>query len=79
MFDDINGIVKLYKMGFFPMADEVSGEIKFYLPHERAIFPIHEIKHSKSLIKFIKKNSPKITVNNDFRFVITQCSERETT
>ena len=76
------GVIELlsaYCQGYFPMADEENGEISWYSPELRAIFPIEKIKPPKSLLKELTKNPMECTVNNDFEAVIHFCSSREIT
>ena len=76
---DVFDLLKAYCQGYFPMADEHSGEIFWYSPEFRAVFPIEQIKPPKSLLKELAKNPMHCTVNNDFEAVIHFCSNRETT
>jgi leucyl/phenylalanyl-tRNA--protein transferase len=76
---DVDSLITAYKQGFFPMADEITRKIYFYSPEKRAVFPIDKIKPKKSVVKFLKQQPMKTTINYDFRYVITECSNRETT
>ena len=76
---DLINLLNAYCEGFFPMANEETGEIHFYSPEIRAIFPIYELKIPKSLKKFLEKNPMNCTINHDFNYIIKCCSQRETT
>ena len=72
-------LLNAYCQGYFPMADGQSGEINWYSPELRAIFPIEKIKPPKTLLKELAKKPMKCTVNNHFEAIIHFCSERKTT
>ena len=76
---EIIELLNAYCQGYFPMADERNGEISWYSPDLRAIFPIEKIKPSKKFLKEFAKNPMKCTVNNNFEAVIHYCSDRKTT
>jgi len=68
-----------YISGFFPMADSITNEIKYYSPDYRAVFPIYSIKPHRSFKQFIKQNPMTTTINKDFHFVINACANRKDT
>jgi len=72
-------LLNAYCQGYFPMADEQSGEINWFSPELRAIFAIEKIKPPKSLLKYLAKNPMKCTINNNFEAIIHFCSDRKTT
>lgn len=72
-------LIYAYSIGFFPMADTISKEIYWHCPDPRAIFPIYEIKPSRSTRKAIKKAGFTYTVNNDFESVVRKCGDRSNT
>jgi leucyl/phenylalanyl-tRNA---protein transferase len=63
-----------YHIGIFPMADSLSGEIRWYLPKLRAIIPINKFRVSRSLRQVIKKNQFDIRINTNFKSVIRACA-----
>lgn len=63
-----------YHIGIFPMADSLSGEIRWYLPKLRAIIPLHKFHISRSLRQVIKKNQFDIRLNMNFDAVIRTCA-----
>jgi len=74
-----NILLDAYCSGFFPMAQPDEEQIYWHSPDERAIFLLDRIKVPRSMISFIRKNSFKITINYDFKYVINQCVQREDT
>jgi len=72
-------LLNAYCQGYFPMADEQTGEINWFSPELRAIFEIEKIKPPKSLLKYLAKNPMRCTINNNFEAIIHFCSDRKTT
>ncbi|MPQ44355.1 leucyl/phenylalanyl-tRNA--protein transferase [Clostridium tarantellae] len=65
-------LILAYTKGIFPW---YSGKepLLWWCPKNRFIIEPNEIKISKSMKKIIKKNEFKVTFNNDFQGVITNC------
>ncbi len=61
-----------YKNGIFPWFDD-DDPILWWSPPQRMVLFFEEIKISKSMRKIISKGNFKVTVNKDFRSVITNC------
>ena len=72
-------VLSAYTQGFFPMADENTGEIFWHSPDPRAVFPLDNLKKPKSLLKSSRKKGFKYSVNADFEFVIRACADRDDT
>ena len=72
-------IVAAYCQGIFPMADEEDGEIGWYSPDPRAIFPLDAFHVPRSLAKTIRRGVFEIRVNTAFEEVIRGCADREET
>jgi leucyl/phenylalanyl-tRNA--protein transferase len=72
-------VLRAYRDGYFPMADDRYGEIYWHSPDPRAIFPLSEIKFSRKIQKAIAKHNFTYTINTHFADVIKLCAERETT
>ena len=69
-----------YSQGYFPMAlGKESTEIQWIIPDERGTIPIGKIHCSKSLKKLIKKNAYKISFDDNFHEVISNCANRNST
>ena len=68
-------LVSCYRRGVFPMSDSRDDEF-FYLvePKQRGILPLNSLHISKSMRKFMKKASLKVTINQDFPAVIKACA-----
>ena len=68
----IDRLLLAYSNGIFPWYNE--GEpIMWWCPKPRFILKPEEIKISKSMKKIIKKDQFKVTINNDFQGVISNC------
>jgi leucyl/phenylalanyl-tRNA--protein transferase len=61
-----------YANGWFPMADE-GGEMAWYQPQFRALFPIDGIYVSRSLAKRLRKRDFEIRFDTSFEQVIRNC------
>tara|TARA_Y100001001_G_scaffold159409_1_gene180322 strand:+ start:2006 stop:2728 length:723 start_codon:yes stop_codon:yes gene_type:complete len=69
-------VLQAYAQGYFPMAE--SGQDKGFqwiYPYERGILPIEDFHIPKSLLKFLRKNPFKVTVNQEFERVIKACAQ----
>ena len=68
-------IIKLYKKGYFPMANNAeSEEINFYKPKKRFVIPIKSFHIPKKLFSEFKKKEYHFTINTDFTSVIKPCA-----
>jgi leucyl/phenylalanyl-tRNA--protein transferase len=64
-----------YRVGFFPMAVNQRGDIRFFSPDPRALIPLDERFHiPHGLKRVLKKNPFVVTVDEDFEGVIRACS-----
>lgn len=61
-----------YLQGVFPMADD-DGEIGWYRPNRRCLFPIEGIHVSRSLRKLIERKRFSITFDHAFEEVVRSC------
>ncbi len=61
-----------YRQGAFPMTDD-DGEIRFYLPVDRAVFPDLEMHVSRSLKKVIERADYDVSFDTDFEGVVRGC------
>lgn len=71
-------ILSAYTQGVYPMADE-EGEIGWYSPSRRAIFPLEAFRIPRSLAKALRRRPFEIRVDTAFEEVIRGCAEREPT
>ncbi len=72
-------MLRFYANGAFPMADEVTGEINWYLPKIRTIIPLDNYNYPHSLRKFIDKSNFEIRFDTDFLSVVKGCADRNVT
>jgi len=74
-----DNMLRLYATGAFPMADENTGAIEWYLPETRCIIPLDKFNIPRSAKSVIKKNNFEIRFDSDVEVVIKECSNREHT
>lgn len=74
-----NNMIRLYSRGAFPMADEITGEINWYLPEVRTIIPLDNYNYPRSLRKTIKEQNFEFRFDYNFRSVVNACANREKT
>ncbi len=72
-------MLRLYASGAFPMADENTGEINWFMPEIRTIIPLDSYNVPRSLKKIINKNDFEIKYDFDFYSVVKACANREIT
>lgn len=69
-------MLHLYSQGAFPMADEISGIINWYLPEKRAVIPLNNYNYPRSLKKVIKESNFEFRLDYDFLTVVKNCANR---
>ena len=74
-----NNMIRLYSAGAFPMADEETGEINWYLPDVRTIIPLDNFNYPRSLKKAIDKQNFEFRFDYDFMPIVKGCAGREKT
>jgi leucyl/phenylalanyl-tRNA--protein transferase len=72
-------LLTAYCSGYFPMADPKTGEIGWYSPDPRAIFPLEGLKIPRSLKLTIKKGIFQVKIDTRFEEVMRGCAERDET
>ena len=72
-------MLRLYATGAFPMADELTGEINWYMPEIRTIIPLDGYNLPRSLKKDILKLNFEVRFDTDFISVVKGCADREKT
>jgi leucyl/phenylalanyl-tRNA--protein transferase len=72
-------MLNLYAQGAFPMADERSGVINWYLPETRTILPLDKFNLPRSLKKTIKESGFNFKIDYDFLSVVQNCANRKST
>jgi leucyl/phenylalanyl-tRNA--protein transferase len=68
---NLNTLLAGYRSGAFPWT---VNPVTWWSPDPRAIIPFDTFHPSRSLLKFLKKEPFKITVNRAFTQVITECA-----
>lgn len=69
-------LLSAYAQGYFPMAESRDAtEVGWYYPEERGIIPLDDFHIPKSLAKFMRGMDYRISINRDFRPVITACAD----
>ena len=74
-----DNMLRLYATGAFPMADENTGAIEWYLPDTRCIIPINNFNIPRSTKKEISKLGFEIKIDTVTETVIRECASREHT
>ncbi len=72
-------LLSAYCNGYFPMAEPKSGQIGWYSPDPRAIFPLEEFKVPRSLRLTIKKGIFEVKTDTRFEDVMWGCANRDET
>ncbi len=72
-------MIQLYAKGAFPMADEKTGIINWYLPETRCIIPLNNFNIPRSVKKIIDKEYFEFRFNTDFLSIVKGCADREST
>ena len=74
-----DNMIRLYVSGAFPMADEKTGTINWYMPEIRTIIPLDNFNVPRSTKKAIEDENFEIKFDTDFEGVIEGCADREST
>ena len=61
------------------MADEYDGEIGWYSPDPRAVFPLDAFHVPRSLARVIKRGVFEVRIDTSFELVMRECAAREET
>lgn len=70
----IAAFLAAYRDGIFPMADDADDDIfHFYRPKDRALIPIAELHIPKRLLRTLKQNPYRVTMDTAFETVIDHC------
>jgi leucyl/phenylalanyl-tRNA--protein transferase len=72
-------MIRLYASGAFPMADEKTSNINWYMPDIRTIIPLNNFNIPRSAKKSIEEENFEIKFDTDFEGVLAGCSAREST
>jgi len=74
-----DNMLRLYASGAFPMADEVTGNINWFMPEVRTVIPLENYNIPRSARKAIEKIDFEIRFNTNLMGVVEGCADRETT
>jgi leucyl/phenylalanyl-tRNA---protein transferase len=74
-----DNMIRLYSRGAFPMADEITGYINWYLPEVRAIIPLDKHNIPRSLKKILRENRFEFRYDFDFLSIVKGCADRDQT
>jgi leucyl/phenylalanyl-tRNA--protein transferase len=74
-----DNMIRLYASGAFPMADEKTGIINWYMPDTRTIIPLDNFNIPRSAKKSIEDENFEIKFDTDFEGVLAGCADREST
>jgi leucyl/phenylalanyl-tRNA---protein transferase len=74
-----NVLLSGYCRGIFPMADSAGGEIRWYEPEMRAVFPLDGIRISRSLQRTLRKGVFEFRYDTAFEAVMRACAARRET
>ncbi|MEX0720481.1 MAG: leucyl/phenylalanyl-tRNA--protein transferase [Balneolaceae bacterium] len=73
-------LLEAYSQGVFPMADSREEEnVEWYSARKRGIIPIGKFHASKNLRRIIRQKRFEIKINHQFRKVVGECANRDTT
>ena len=72
-------ILNAYSQGYFPMADSDTGEISWYSPDPRGVFPLETYKPKKSLRNILNRKTVEVKFNTSFLDVMHGCADRTST
>ena len=69
-----------YAAGIFPMADGRDADDIYWVdPRKRGILPLDGFHVSRSLARRLRRGDYQVSLNQDFRAVVTACADREDT
>ncbi|MBO6584814.1 MAG: leucyl/phenylalanyl-tRNA--protein transferase [Gracilimonas sp.] len=72
-------LVEAYSQGIFPMAEHKKAEdVNWYTARKRGVIPIGKFHTSDNLARIIRQGRFEVRVNENFRDVVKQCANRET-
>ncbi len=69
-------LLHAYASGFFHMPHPETGQIEWFRPDPRAIFPLNGFHCSRSLKKAIRTSGFDVTVDSHFAAVMDACADR---
>ncbi|MBM2814086.1 MAG: Leucyl/phenylalanyl-tRNA--protein transferase [Ignavibacteria bacterium] len=73
----VEDVLNAYKNGYFPMAEPETGEIYWYSPDPRAIFPLGTLNSPRLIKQIIKHGIFNFKIDTVFGEVIEACARRD--
>ncbi len=71
-------LLEAYSQGIFPMADHKEADnVEWYSARKRGVIPIGSFHTSKNLARIIRQKRFEVRVSYNFREVVKQCANRE--
>lgn len=74
-----DNMIRLYASGAFPMADNKTGHINWYMPESRCIIPLDRFHIPKSTKKTQDRLKFEVKFDSDYLGVIRGCANRDET
>ena len=74
-----DNMLRLYASGAFPMADDESGKISWFMPEIRAIIPLNKFNVPRSLRKTMETDEFEFRYDYDFTSIVKACADRKRT
>jgi leucyl/phenylalanyl-tRNA---protein transferase len=74
-----DNMIRLYASGAFPMADNKTGHINWYMPESRCIIPLDRFHIPKSTKKTQDRLKFEVKFDSDYLGVIKGCANRDET
>ncbi len=69
-------LLQAYRDGVFPMAETAQDEeFAFYRPHLRGLLPIEALHIPQKLLKIVRQNQFRVSINQSFEAVIDGCAK----
>lgn len=73
-------LLEAYAQGIFPMAEHKNADdVEWYTARKRGIIPIGKFHTSENLARIIRQGRFEVKVNHNFREVVKQCANRDST
>ncbi len=72
-------MLRLYASGAFPMADDNSGKICWFMPEIRAVIPLNKFNVPRSLRKAMEISNFEYRYDHNFLSVVKACADRKRT
>lgn len=71
---EVDTLLTAYRNGIFPWPISVELPLAWFSPDPRGVLDFHELHLSRSFEKFLRKNTYRVSFNQDFKNVILSCA-----